>query len=380
MLELLLKSSLKPKQGETDWRISDFKNSIMAQFSNESGTFCMNLTIEKSFEYIEIEYIVILVCFPLICIPGLLLNLSYLFVLYRVRDMRTTTNVYLGNLAVADSFLLLIRLVRHVGIYLYSSVDILNLTPFNNSVSCGLYKLLRQFLHHVSMFFISLVAFERYKSICRPFTHRRIKSKRRTMRQTLLAWILPFIFIICHTGSFDLQKHCLILPSLSSPITLKVCSWKRVASISTKFFSQCHFWTALIGNCTMYIAIVRKLSGQNSDKHSNKNTRERNHVAKMLIINACVFFICLLPMQIITLGTLFHIFNNVNYYQLVRTPNLWLWIAILTSLMNAAVNPLIYGASNPSYRKAFQETFLSSCLPDRVDELDFDMNRKDAQT
>ena len=376
MFELLLISPLR--QSNAKW-IDGFlaSNSNMAQFSNEKGILCRNVTNEESFEYIEFEYIMILVCFPVICISGLLLNLSYLFVLYRVRDMRTTTNVYLGNLAVADSFLLLIRLARYVGTYFYSPVDIINITPFNNSVTCGFPILLRQFFNHVSMFFISLVAFERYNSICRPFTHRRTSSKQRTMRQTLFAWILPFIFISCHTGSFDFKDNCLTLPSLSSSMVFKVCPWKRWASISIKLFYQCHFWTALIGNCTMYIAIVRKLS---RDTDSNKSARERNHVAKMLIINAGIFFICLLPMQILTLCTLVHIFNNFDYYQLIRTPNLFLWIAILTSLMNSAVNPLIYGATNPNYRKAFRKAFFSSCLPDRADAPGFDMTRKDIET
>ena len=98
----------------------------MAQFISENGTFCLNLTVEKSPEviYTDVDFIPILVLNSVICILGFLLNSSYLFVLYRVRDMRTTTNVYLGHLAVADSSFLLVKLVHNVEIYFYTPVNI----------------------------------------------------------------------------------------------------------------------------------------------------------------------------------------------------------------------------------------------------------------
>ena len=351
----------------------------MANLNKEDGTICLNLTAEESVEYIytDIEFILILICIPVICISGLLLNSAYLFVLFRVRDMRTTTNFYLGNLAVADSFILLIRLIRYVGTYIYSPADVLDITPFNNAIICGLPLLLINCFEYVSVFFISLVAFERYNSICKPLTHRRVSGKLRTLRPTLLAWILPFVFVSYHTGSFDLQKICLILPAEPSTIHIKVCPWKRWVAISINIFAKCIFWTAFVGNCTMYTAIVCKLSIQKRKTVSNKSARERNHVAKMLIINACVFFICLIPMQISVFCKLVDMFSNSNLSHYL--PSSFLWFATVTSIMNSAINPLIYGVTNPNYRKAFQRAFLSSCLTAPTDTFAIDMKRKDIE-
>ena len=286
----------------------------MTSLYNENGTVCKHLTVEESLEYTytDVDIILILICIPVLCISGLLLNSAYLFVLYRIRDMRTTTNVYLGNLAVADSFLLFIRLIRYVGTYIYSPIDIVSITPFNNAVVCSFPILLINFFNFVSVFLISMVALERYNSVCRPLTHRRISSKNRTLKLTLFAWILPFAFVSCHTGSFELQKLCMILPASSSSINVKVCHWRKWVTISLGVFDQIQFWVAFIGNCTMYIAIVRKLSGQTRKTYSNKRARERNHVAKMLIINACVFFILLMPMQVDQFCRQTDVLQNLN--------------------------------------------------------------------
>ena len=329
----------------------------MTTFDNEHGTACKNLTVEESLEYTytDVDFMLILVCIPVICVLGIFLNLAYLFVLCRIRDMCTTTNVYLGNLAVADSLLLLVRLIRYVGTYFYSPVDIYGITPFNNVVTCGLPILLINFFHFVSIFFISLVALERYDSICRPLTHRRISSKLQTMRYIILAWILPFVFVTCHAGSFDLQKDCVTFPSSSSQIHFKVCPKKLWVSISIALLSQCQFWAALIFNCTMYMAIVRKLNSRNRESALTKTTEERNYVAKMLIANATVFFICIMPMRIYDVLYFLDVLGDIDLLFLLPTS---LWIAIVTSTMNSAVNPLIYGAANPNYMKAFRKAFL----------------------
>ena len=349
----------------------------MTTFINVTRSSCRNFTFKESllYTYTDVEVILILICVPVICILGLLLYSAYLFVLYRVSDIRTTTNVYLGNLAVADSFLLLIRLIRYVGTYFYSPVNIYSITPFNNAIICGLPLQLINFFYFVSVFFISLVAFERYNSICRPLIHRRVNSKLRTLKFTLFAWILPFVFISCHTGSFDLQNICLTLPSLSSSIYINICPWKGWVAMSIEIFDPCQFWAAFFGNCAMYIAIVRKLSGQNRATHSNESTQERNHVAKMLIINACVFFISLMPMQVHQFCRQIDKFTGLNLYQLL--PSSFLWIAIVSSLINSAVNPLIYGVANPNYRKAFRRAFPFSCSTARADAPDIEMQRKD---
>jgi hypothetical protein len=297
--------------------------------------------------------VILLGFIPVISIIGILANSAFLYVLYRVQDIRTTTNFYLANLAVADGMLLIIRSIRYIGTYLYSPIDFNNLTPFTSRVSCGIPLMLIKLFSLASVFFISLVALERYLSICRPLIHRRTNSRRRTLKLTLISWIVSFAIIAGHSGSFSIHNKCLVFPAATNqtnlPTRFRTCSYSYWANLSISIIFPCQFLFACFGNCTMYFAIVRRLTQR---KRKTKKG-ERYHVAKMLSINACVFFICLTPMQVLYA---FQIFGVLTPTPLSVTHILF-WIAILVVSVNSAVNPLIYNGTNPDYRKAFRIAF-----------------------
>ena len=86
-------------------------------------------------------------------------------------------------------------------------------------------------------------------------------------------------------------------------------------------------------------------------------------MARMMAINAFVFFLCLAPMQIILAGIIItKISSNAHVdpktYDDMIARDLFrdlYWTSVFFSLINSAVNPLVYGGSNPEYRKAFSK-------------------------
>ena len=52
--------------------------------------------------YSQQERLIILVFHPTSFVLGLVANFSFLLVLFQIPEMRTSTNAYLGNLAIAD--------------------------------------------------------------------------------------------------------------------------------------------------------------------------------------------------------------------------------------------------------------------------------------
>ena len=323
--------------------------------SQTNMTVCEHLTTEemKNEAYTTAELIFLQGFLPVISIFGILTNSAFLFVLYCVQDMRTITNFYLGNLAVADGILLLIRCVYYPWMPLYSPHAKLNftVTVFANHYICGLPFLFLNYFQFVSVNFIVSVAFERYNSICRPFTHRRKSSRNRTVMLAVFAWIFPLIIVLSFIGSSKVQ--CVESVDLSSG--LWKCLWGKLETIVVLVVSVVQFCVALFGNCVMYIAIVRKLHKRNCS--SKKKIQNRNHVAKMLMTNACVFFICLLPMQIHDIYLLADTFGNLPVSKVMF--NLSKVIAIIFSLINSAINSLIYTATNPQYRTASWTAFKS---------------------
>ena len=319
--------------------------------SSNNTSICRNLSTEEAEHYVytTADTILIVGVLPAISIIGILLNSAFLFTLYRVKDMRTTTNIYLANLAVADEMLLIIRLSTYLGTYLYLPIHYyFRITPFTSRFICGTPTLLAYLFSFASVFFISLVAFERYNAICRPATHRQTYSRARAMKLSLIAWAVSFGIVLCHNWSFDINVVCFVFPS--SPdisVFIRTCTGGESEYMSITIIQLCQFLLACVGNCLLYIRIVQRL------RNLRCNARKRsNHAAKMLSINACVFFICLLPREIInvTVG-LFHVqtFGFVS--------DVLFWISMIAIGINSAVNPLIYNASNPDYRDAFRRAF-----------------------
>ena len=55
-----------------------------------------------SYFYSQQEQFILLAFYPISFIFGLVANFSFLLVLFQIPEMRTITNAYLGNLAIAD--------------------------------------------------------------------------------------------------------------------------------------------------------------------------------------------------------------------------------------------------------------------------------------
>ena len=82
----------------------------------------------------------------------------------------------------------------------------------------------------------------------------------------------------------------------------------------------------------------------------------RNQVARMVVLNGLVFFLCQVPFQISNI----YIYSNSTILTKSEEVSL-LWAARLLGGINASINPLIYTAANSKYRRAFRQTFRLRC-------------------
>ena len=316
--------------------------------SSNNTTICHYLSAEEAEKYVytTADTILKVAALPAISLIGILLNSAFLFTVYRVKDMRTTTNIYLENLAVADVMLLIIRLANYFGTYLYSPIDYFP-TPFTSRFFCGIPFLLLNLFRFASVFFISLVAFERYMAICRPAIHRQTNSRTRAFRLSLISWIASFVTVACHSGAFRIETVCIAWPDDALdlvPIYFRTCKGSDFANYSLVIIDVFQFFLACFCNCILYVCIVRRLN----QRKGRNTSRERNHVAKMLVINTCVFFTCLTPMKTTNLAYILEV--DLRGY-------VFLWITVVATSLNSAVNPIIYNAFNPDYRMAFCRAF-----------------------
>ncbi len=103
----------------------------------------------------------------------------------------------------------------------------------------------------------------------------------------------------------------------------------------------------------MFARIIYTLSTRPNP--NAETTSVRNQIARMLILNGIVFFVCLLPFRIIQLSNMSVYLGGSLFADDVV--NILGWVGRVTALLNSAVNPFLYNASNAKYRAAFLETF-----------------------
>ncbi|XP_072044837.1 kappa-type opioid receptor-like [Amphiura filiformis] len=343
----------------------------MAFNNNTDAASCLNFTLPEAeaHTYTPVKLVLIKVFIPAIACVGLLLNTTFLFVIYRIENMRTTTNFYLGNLAVADILTVVTGCFHHLGKYIASEpVDYPYTTDFKSRVACGAPYLVHYLSLFASVAFVFLVALERYRAICKPVVHRKTSSRRRTLKLAVVAWMILIFFTVIHSGSFEFIGLCLSWPQdrqfSGFPTVITICKWHKWANISIYTFAVCQFTVAFAGNVVMFIKIVHTLSNNNK----GKVVKARNHVARMLSINAVVFFACLAPTHIIYAGIAVQkitgvanddprVYDDIIARDLFR--NLY-WASVCLTFINSAINPLIYNGSNAEYRRAFREAFCCS--------------------
>ncbi len=112
---------------------------------------------------------------------------------YKSKSLRTITNIYLVNLAVADSLYLLYSCTVNLAIYFWSPFKENRGFYPDNHGSCISEQIILVSTFYASLFLIFIVSIERYLAICRPLKHRALASKRRTWTICVVTWLVAIV-------------------------------------------------------------------------------------------------------------------------------------------------------------------------------------------
>ena len=343
----------------------------MAQFNQDvcHAINTLNLTLEmakaKHLFWPEADKIYITSFIPVVVAIGILANALFLFTIAQVRRMRTEANFYLGTLAVLDIFFLAFGIGFHFMVYFYSPLLQYNY-PFESSMGCWLIWICNYFGVFASIALITLVSLERYFAICYPLHHGMYKGRARTAKWICGACLLALVVAVAGTlwrGHLDiLCIRWANLPESHESISI----YRRCLPLtpnadifSLNLFSVVYF-TCLVINIVAYVKIIVALNtrhvsvdGSQHQKVKNRQHDVRNQVARLLIINGTVYFLCYMPNRA---ASLFYILNRygINVISFHRYQIFVLFSRGLV-IMNSSLNPFIYAFSSQFYRQAFIE-------------------------
>ena len=313
--------------------------------------------------YILYKQVVVAGLIPVIALFGILSNGAFLFVVHRVQEMRTITNVYLCNLAISDTIVLIVGSIHSINTYFDTPIDYtadLSATWFG----CVIPIFTINLCYFASVYLITLVTFERFLALCHPIKHHLIKGPWWTARMIFVAWMLA-LAMACFTVRYDVIDYiCVSWPDKEDSFyglspRFSVCTshcpwcWKVFQTLDyAQFIISC------VCSLGMYFNIIFTLSTRKGIHHSQSKTveRTRNQIARMLILNGTVFFLCLAPYELINFDAISFWLTNYRFFTKAQQQYI-LWIGRLATLLNSAVNPILYSITNEPYRKAFADVF-----------------------
>ncbi|XP_038048188.1 neuromedin-U receptor 2-like [Patiria miniata] len=311
------------------------------------------------------------VCFKAIVVPiiwclGIITNLTFLFVIVRVRKLRSDTNIYLAHLAIAD--LLFLSLVTAYDIRRYTASVVARHGPFVNSAQCVSFFTVVNTGYFASIALVTMVSFERFLALCHPMKHLKIGGRRRTHRMIAICWLVGLLFSASTVPRvFVLNVLCLQWPDVDAfldyPSSYAYCG--PVSPWVDYFIPpllNLPWIMAMVANVFMYVRILQMLNKRTSNKNitvrkDHNATHIRNQVAKMLVANGTVFFLCQAPYRIFSLSKWICLLAQIPDPFLLALGSEIRWISSVPQFINAMINPLIYGAVNPAYRSAIRVAF-----------------------
>ncbi|XP_033628084.1 orexin receptor type 2-like [Asterias rubens] len=306
-------------------------------------------------------------------VPG---NLSFLVSVARVPYMRTITNYFLVSLSIADLTFLLFTVTSYL---LYLTAPVRSHIHSLVNLSCPVSFSIPFLTYFASVGTIWLVSAERYSAICRPLKHIAAHTKKRAVKLILATWAvscgLSALAVLQYVSP---DKFCVTWPDSDDDkfsglpdiigFCLPLAPWAIVVGNLT---ASLPFLVALISNMIMYIQIIRTLSTRpvttpNSSPEDGKQGMSakarvvRNQVARMLIINGSVFFFCQLPYAVINLIYVGSYVRGLTFLQINELQNSLRIFSHSLLFINSAINPIIYYAICPSYRRAVRIALTSN--------------------
>ncbi|KAG6460120.1 hypothetical protein O3G_MSEX011786 [Manduca sexta] len=284
-----------------------------------AAEFC-NMTKEAYIAMLQ-EYIypqtyewVLIATHSIVFLTGLIGNALVCIAVYRNHSMRTVTNYFIVNLAVADFMVILFCLPATV---LWDVTE----TWFLGDVLCKMLLYFQSVSVTVSVLTLTFISVDRWYAICFPLKFKSTTSRAKTA--ILIIWILSLSF----------NSPDLVVLKTDKPVPLRFELEYLVQCIAT-WSSQAD----LVWHILKVVFIYTK-------------------AAKMLVAVVVMFAVCYFPV---------HLLSVLRYTLDMEQSDAITFLALVSHVMcyaNSAVNPLIYNFMSGKFRREFRRAFCCSTRP-----------------
>ncbi|XP_019944958.1 adenosine receptor A1b [Paralichthys olivaceus] len=262
------------------------------------------------------------------------------------KSLRDNTFCFIVSLALADIA---------VGALVIPLAITINIELKTHFYSCLLVACTVLVLTQSSIFALLAIAIDRYLRVKIPTRYKQVVTPRRAGLAVVICWTVAFIVGLTPMFGWNnlrpLQQNGSIGPSLN--IT---CKFESV--ISMEYMVYFNFFSCVLPPLLLMLVIYAEIfymihkqlnSKKFTTSHSdpNKYYDKELNLAKSLALVLFLFAVSWLPLHIINCITLF--------CPKCENPKVLLYIAILLTHGNSAVNPIIYAFRIKKFRTAFRK-------------------------
>ncbi|XP_040045480.1 galanin receptor type 1 [Gasterosteus aculeatus] len=287
-----------------------------------------------------VDNFISLVIFALIFILGVLGNTMVITVLARSKpgQPRSTTNIFILNLSVADLSYLLFCVPFQSTIYMLP-------TWVLGAFIC-------KFIHYfftvsmlVSVFTLSAMSVDRYVAIVHARKSSLIRVWRHAMLGVVLIWILSLVMAapVAHYQSI-----------VEREVNNTFC-WEVWPDHHRKIYVMCTFVFGyvlpliLISVC--YAKVLKHLHKKLKNV-SKKSEQSKKKTAQTVLVVVVVFCLSWLPHHIV------HLWVEFGSFPLNQASFVFRVVAHCLAYSNSSVNPIIYAFLSENFRKSYKQVFL----------------------
>ncbi|XP_064478437.1 allatostatin-A receptor-like [Ornithodoros turicata] len=293
----------------------------------------------------EILAVVVPILFGAIAIVGFFGNALVVMVVLCNPQMRSTTNILIINLAMAD-LLFIVFCVPFTG-WDYT----LNYWPFGD-VWCRIVQYLVIVCAYASIYTLVLMSLDRFLAVVHPIASMSVRTERNAYIAICLTWVA--ILVLCVPALFAHGME--VVGSYSA------CMFRTSEGYNWPAFQICFFMSSyVIPLCLIFILYLLMLKRlwfgvAPGGRVSADSVRSKKRVTRLVVVVVVVFAVCWCPIQVVL------VLKSVDSYGPYMTPpRIVIQIASqILAYTNSCVNPFLYAFLSENFRKSFRKIILCS--------------------
>ncbi|XP_071944587.1 somatostatin receptor type 2-like [Antedon mediterranea] len=320
----------------------------------------------KSYSYTTTDEIVITIFMPIVVIIGIIGNLMTITVIVKHPRMRTSVNVYLANLAIADVLFLCFAPDLIWSSFAHS--------PLHDVFDMGIGEGMLWFCHlniyivdtalQVANFTIFWMSAERYLAICHPLKFRNSKfgERSRSLQVCVIMWLISLTWQARKFTWNAIVSYEFPWPDMynGAPNSTIVCTYCGANTDSCDFQNDLFvidsylsfiLITIVVGFYTIILITLKRSTVATANSTGNKvRSKSEKKVFMTIFLTVTIYIFCMAPFSIMNIVNIYH---GIDHNVILQIVNIFR-VALYT---NSSVNPFMYNVVNEMFRKAFVDVF-----------------------